>query len=122
MGFALAAATYPFVPDLILVVPLVLIEGTSFAMIAPSFFALVASASPPGRSATAQGIAGAAGTFGTITASVATGLLAAIDPDLPFFAASAVAGASVVVGLLVGGRRLVAVTSRRESSQAVAAP
>ena len=46
--------------------------------------------SPPGRSSTAQGLFGAAGTFGFIVASLFAGVLAATNILLPFYLFSAV--------------------------------
>ena len=63
---------------------------------------LVAGAAPSGRSSTAQGLFGAAGTFGTIVASVATGFLAEVDvADLPG-ALSAIDGEQVTIEPLLG--------------------
>ena len=87
-------------------VPLILIEAIGFAMLNPALYAVVAANSPLGRSSTAQGIFGAAGTVGFIVASLTAGVLAEIDIVYPMYVFSAVLIASLVVGLLIGGRRL----------------
>ena len=46
---------------------------------------------------------GSAGTVGTITAALGTGVLAAVDLSAPFFVGSAVILALLVVTLFVGG-------------------
>src|SRR4051794_17694426 len=61
---------YPIIPEVWFVALLGLVEGAAFALGSPALFALVARASPPGRTSTAQGIFGAAGTVGTIIASI----------------------------------------------------
>ena len=57
--------------DPVLAVPLILIEATGFAFLNPALYAVVAANSPAGRSSTAQGLFGAAGTLGFIVASLA---------------------------------------------------
>ena len=75
-------------------------------MLNPALYAIVAAGSPPGRSSTAQGIYGAAGTIGFVIASLVSGALAAVDIRLPFYVFSAVLLTTLVVGLAVGGRAL----------------
>ena len=65
MGLAYTRLVDPF-----LAVPLILIEATGFAILNPALYAVVAANSPPGRSSTAQGLFGAAGTVGFIVASL----------------------------------------------------
>ena len=65
-----------------------------------------ARAAPAGRSSTAQGLFGAAGTFGTIVASLAAGYLAAIDLRLPFVVVGVGMLVLLAIGLGVGGRLL----------------
>jgi nitrate/nitrite transporter NarK len=67
---------------------------------------VVAASSPPGRSSTAQGLFGAAGTLGFIVASVTTGILAERSILLPFYTFSAVMMVSLVIAIAVGGSRL----------------
>jgi MFS family permease len=87
-GFLYVLATEPLFPSI--VVP---IESIAEAFVVPALFTLVAQGTPVGRSATAQGIFGAAGTIGLIVASLAAGILWERDPALPFL--------FFVVGLLI---------------------
>jgi MFS family permease len=106
LGAAAAGVLYALLVDPILVVPVVIFEGVSFALLGPALFAVVARGTPAGRSSTAQGVFGAAGTVGTIVASIAAGVLFAIDIHLPFYVFSVVMVASLGLGLLAGGRAL----------------
>ena len=106
LTIAAASLIYPFLAAPLLVVPVVTMEATGFAISNPAIFAVVAVGSPRGRSSTAQGIYGAAGTLGTILASLMAGYLAAIDIRYPFFVAAGVVVLVLVLGLAVGGRRL----------------
>lgn len=103
---ALCGAVYPMVEEVWWVVLLGLVEGTGFAFAAPALYALVARAAPPGKSSSAQGVFGAAGTIGTIAASLAAGVLASFDLRAPFFATSFVALFALLVGLGIGRRRI----------------
>jgi MFS transporter, DHA1 family, tetracycline resistance protein len=113
---AVAGICYTLIVNPLLAIPLILLEATGFAMLNPALYALVAANSPPGRSSTAQGLFGAAGTVGFIVASLVAGVLAAEDILYPFYVFSAFILISLVVGLAIGGPRL----SRRQP--AVAAP
>jgi MFS family permease len=97
---------YTRLSDPTLAIPLILTESTGFAFLTPALYAVVAANSPPGRSSTAQGVFGAAGTIGFIVASLVAGVLAAQDILYPMYVFSAVMLATLIVGLLVGGRRL----------------
>lgn len=99
-------AIYPLVPEVWWVVLLGLVEGTGLAFAGPALFALVARAAPPGRSSTAQGVFGAAGTVGTIVASLGSGVLATVDLRLPLFATAFIALGALLLGLLVGHGRI----------------
>jgi DHA1 family multidrug resistance protein-like MFS transporter len=103
---AVTGLLYPLISYPGLAVPLILFEATGFAMLNPALYAMVAAGSPPGRSSTAQGLYGAAGTLGFVAASLAAGVLAEADIRLPFYVFSAVMFTSLVAGLLVGGRAL----------------
>lgn len=94
---------YPWVAAPILYVPLVMVEALGFSFLGPATYAVIARGSPVGRSSTAQGVIGAAATIGTITAALASGLLAAINLNAPFFAGSAVVAIFLVVTVVVGG-------------------
>jgi MFS family permease len=109
MGMVLPAITgvlYTLIRDPALAVPLILVEATGFAFLNPALYAVVAANSPRGRSSTAQGLFGAAGTLGFIVASVTTGVLAEQSILLPFYSFSAIMIVSLVLGCLVGGSRL----------------
>ena len=97
---------YALVPNLWFVITLGLVEGAAFAVAQPAQFLLVARSSPAGRSSTAQGLFGAAGTIGTIAASLSAGFLAAIDLRLPFIVTGIVTIISLGLGLLIGRQRL----------------
>ena len=103
-------------------VPLILIEATGFAFLNPALYAVVAASSPPGRSSTAQGLFGAAGTLGFIVASLGAGVLAARDITLPFYVFAFVLTTSLVVGLIIGGDRLRARPTRSPALEAEPAP
>jgi MFS family permease len=105
-GVAICGALYPLVPQVWFVIALGLVEGTAFAVASPALYMLVARASPAGRSSTAQGLFGAAGTIGTIVASLSAGLLADMDLRLPFFATGVGTGTALILGLAIGRRRL----------------
>jgi MFS family permease len=106
IAMSVASVSYPFVPELGWVLPLSILEASGFAFLNPALYALVAAGSPPGRSSTAQGLFGAAGTMGTIVASVLAGYLAALDIRLPFFASAIALMACLGVGLAVGGHAI----------------
>ncbi len=105
-GIAVCGMLYPLIPEVWWVVLLGLVEGTAFAFASPALYLLVARASPPGRSSTAQGLFGAAGTIGTIVASLLAGVLAETDLSYPFYAAGIGTGAALLIGMLLGRRAL----------------
>jgi len=106
LGATLAGILYTLLVDPLLVVPVVIFEGMSFALLGPALFAVVARATPAGRSSTTQGVFGAAGTLGTIVASIAAGVLFTIDVHLPFYTFAITMMGTLALGLLVGGRTL----------------
>ena len=103
---AFAGIAYTLIVDPLLAVPLILLEATGFAMLNPALYSVVAANSPVGRSSTAQGLFGAAGTVGFIIASLVAGVLAAQDIIYPFYVFSAVILISLLLGLAIGGSRL----------------
>jgi MFS family permease len=103
---AITGICYTLIVNPMLAVPLILLEATGFALLNPALYALVAANSPAGRSSTAQGLFGAAGTVGFILASLITGVLADQDIIYPFYVFSAVILISLVAGLLIGGSRI----------------
>ena len=108
IGVAVCGLLYPLVPSPWWMVGLGLVEGTAAALSSPSLFTLVSRAAPPGRSSTAQGMFGAAGTAGTIVASLATGYLAAIDLRLPFIVMGVTSLTILLISVAIGGRTLYA--------------
>ncbi len=124
LAAAICGVLYTIAPDPVWFVPIVLVESTGFAFLGPALFTVVAAGSPLGRSSTAQGIFGSAGTVGTIVASVSAGYLAEVDLRLPFWVFSIVMTVSLVIGLAVGGRSLANLRPARPgpSTQAVPGP
>ncbi len=106
LAAALAGTLYTVVPGPVWFAPIVLFEGVGFAGLNPALFAVVAAGSPAGRSSTAQGLFGAAGTIGTILASASAGYLAEVDLRLPFWVFSVVMAGSLLLALAVGWRPL----------------
>ena len=106
LGAALAGVLYALLQDPLLVVPVVFFEGVSFALLGPALYAVVARGTPAGRSATTQGVFGAAGTVGTIVASITAGILFVVDVHLPFYTFAVTMLGSLALGLVVGGREL----------------
>ena len=106
LGAALAGILYALLANPVLAVPIVFFEGISFALLGPALYSVVARGTPAGRSATAQGIFGAAGTLGTIVASITAGILYAVDIHLPFYTFTVTMLASLGLGLAIGGRTL----------------
>ncbi len=105
-GVAACGFLYPMVPAVWWMVVLGLVEGTAFAMASPAVFLLVARAAPAGRTSTAQGLLGGAGTVGTIVASLSAGAIAEIDLRFPFYAVGIAGMGFLALGLLLGRRRL----------------
>jgi DHA1 family multidrug resistance protein-like MFS transporter len=103
-----ASFMYTLVHDPIFAVGIIVLESTGFASIWPALYAIVAKASPAGRSSTAQGVYGAVGTVGFIVASLVTGVLASHDLHYPFYVFSAVSFVFLGAALLVGGRQILA--------------
>ena len=97
---AIAGIAYTLIVDPLLAIPLILLEATGFAMLNPALYSVVAANSPAGKSSTAQGLFGAAGTVGFIIASLVAGVLAAQDIIYPFYVFSAVILISLVLGLV----------------------
>jgi DHA1 family multidrug resistance protein-like MFS transporter len=109
VGSILPAAmglVYPRIPEPIYAVPLILVEATGFAMLNPALYSVVAANSPTGRSSTAQGLFGAAGTVGFIVASLIAGVLAKTNIVYPMYVFTAVLATTLIVGLAIGRGRL----------------
>ncbi len=118
---AVCGGLYAAIPNMWWVIGLGLVEGAAFAVVSPALFLLVARSSPIGRSSTAQGLFGAAGTVGTIVASLSAGFMADIDLRLPFVATAVGAGSMLILGLLIGRRRLYDAMQPTHLAQAAAA-
>jgi MFS family permease len=103
---AAVAIVYTTLTNPVYAIPLILLEATGFAMLNPALYAVVAANSPAGRSSTAQGLFGAAGTIGFIVASLIAGVLASANIVYPIYVFSAVLVTSLVLGLVVGRGRL----------------
>lgn len=103
---AVTAVLYTLMLDPTFAVPLILIEATGSAVLSPALYAVVAASSPRGRSSTAQGLFGAAGTLGFIVASVTSGVLAERSILLPFYTFGAVMIVALAAAIVVGGWRL----------------
>jgi MFS family permease len=101
-----AALIYTVIRNPLLAIPLILVEATGFAMFNPVLYSIVAAGSPAGRSSTAQGVFGAAGTLGFVVASLLAGVLAEIDIRLPFYVFAAVMSVFTTAAFAVGGRWL----------------
>jgi MFS family permease len=93
-GYAYTLASEPLLPALF--VP---IESAGWAFAGPALFAILASGTPVGRSSTAQGLFGSAGTLAFVIASSAAGALFAIDPRYPFYFFILVMLAAVALGV-----------------------
>ena len=106
IGVALCGIVYGLIEEPVLVAVVIVLEGTCIAFLTPALFAVVASGSPRGRSSTAQGLFGAAGTVGFIIAALTTGLIARVDLRLPFFVFSGVMVVVLLVGVAVGREKL----------------
>jgi MFS family permease len=108
-----SGVAYTFIRDPILAIPLILVESTGFAILFPALYAVVAAGSPVGRSSTAQGVFGAAGTVGFIVSSLVAGQLAEMDIRLPFRMFVVVTLVCLALGLAVGAGQIRALRPAR---------
>ncbi|HYC06500.1 MAG TPA: hypothetical protein VEG29_01120, partial [Candidatus Binatia bacterium] len=83
-----------------------LFDATGFAILSPAVYAVVGRGSPDGRTSTAQGIFGAAGTLGFVLSALVTGTLAGIDLRYPFYLFGTVVFVGLGLTLLIGGRAI----------------
>jgi MFS family permease len=104
----LASLGYTFIVDPAWSIAIILFEATGFSMLIPALYAVVARGSPEGRSSTAQGIFGGAGTVGFVIASLVTGWLAGIDLRYPFYVFSGVTLVTLLLTLAIGRRAILA--------------
>ena len=113
---SIAAILYTVMPDVRLAIPIILFESSGIAIAYPALYAIVAAASPAHRSATAQGLFGAAGTVGFILSSVIAGWLAGFDLRLPFWFSSFTGAVALVLSMLIGARAILDLADRRAAS------
>jgi MFS family permease len=102
LGAALAGILYAALENPVLVIPVVVFEGVSFGLQGPALYTVVARGTPAGRSATTQGVFGAAGTVGTIVAAVIAGALFTSNVHLPFYTFAVVMVVALAVALVIG--------------------
>ena len=114
---AVSAFLYTILPDPVWAVPVILFDATGFAILNPAVYAVVGRGSPEGRTSTAQGIFGAAGTLGFVVSALIAGSLAAIDLRYPFYLFGVVTVVGLGLTLLVGGRSIRATEPRVESRE-----
>ena len=112
-AIGICAVSYPLIPDPLWSLPILVVEGVAFAFLVPALYAVVSRGAPPGRSSTAQGLFGAAGTLGFVVASLITGVLAEVDLRYPFYLFGSVILATLVLALAIGRRDILAVEPRR---------
>ena len=107
-GVGICGLLYPVVPEVWFMAALGIVEGTAFALASPALFLLVARASPAGRSSTAQGIFGAAGTHRHDRRLASRpGLLAGAEPaPTRSTRRASPRSSSLAIGLAIGRRRL----------------
>jgi DHA1 family multidrug resistance protein-like MFS transporter len=105
---ACASFAYTIMPDVGWSIPIILFEASGFAILYPALYAIVGRGSPEGRSSTAQGVFGGAGTLGFVIASLVTGTLAGIDLRYPFYLCSLVTLVCLGLALAVGRRAILA--------------
>ena len=114
---SIAAILYTVMPDVRLAIPIILFESTGIAIAYPALYAIVSAASPAGRSATAQGLFGAAGTVGFILSSVIAGWLAGFDLRMPFWFSSFTGAVALCLSLALGARSIVELAQRRAAGR-----
>lgn len=98
---AAAGLAYTFARDPYLPAGIIVVESAANAFLGPAVFAILAMGTPRGRSSTAQGLFGAAGTMAFIVSSLAAGWLFSLDPHYPFYFFATVVVASVAAGALI---------------------
>ncbi|HLY13994.1 MAG TPA: MFS transporter [Candidatus Limnocylindrales bacterium] len=114
---SIAAVLYTVMPDVRLAIPIILFESAGIAIAYPALYAIVSAASPAGRSATAQGLFGAAGTVGFILSSVIAGWLATFDLRLPFWFSSFTGAVALSLSMVVGARAILDLAARRQTAR-----
>lgn len=113
LATAIAATLYTIMPDVRLSIPIILFESAGIAIAFPAVYAIVSAGSPRGRTATAQGLFGAAGTVGFILSAVIAGWLAGFDLRYPFWFSSLGELVLLAISLAIGGRAMRDLARRR---------
>ena len=101
-----SAFLYPLPGDPYVVTAIVVLEAVGFALMGPALYAVVSWGSPAGRSSTAQGVFGAAGTLGFIVSSLIAGELWTRGTAVPFQVFGAVMLVTTLLALAIGRSRL----------------
>jgi predicted MFS family arabinose efflux permease len=104
-GAIFTGIAYTLTSDLLVISVIVLIEALGWAFVNPALYTIVGLGSPQGRSSTAQGLFGSAGTLAYIASALVAGALFAMDLRFPFYLLAAVVGVTLVLGLAIIGRR-----------------
>jgi MFS transporter, DHA1 family, multidrug resistance protein len=102
-GFTIvvSGALYAIATEPVFASAVVPFEAVAEAFLVPALFAIVAQGTPAGRSSTAQGIFGAAGTVGLIVATLAGGILWEHNTSWPFWFFVIGASICLVIGLAI---------------------
>jgi len=95
-GITFASAWEPLLPSVV-----VTFEAGFSGLLATALFAMVASGSPRGRTALAQGIYGSVGTSAIIVSAMASGALWEAGKPLPFWFFTAGVAGTFLLGMLV---------------------
>ena len=95
-GIAYALSTEPVMPAVAATV-----ESAFAAMLGTALFAMVASGSPQGRTALAQGIYGSVGTTAIIVSTMLSGALYELERTLPFWFFAGTVAVTFVLGMIV---------------------
>lgn len=95
---------YTLTDDLVIIAAIVLVEAAGWALLSPALFAIVGAGSPSGRSSTAQGVFGTAGTLAYILSALVAGRLLATDLRYPFYLFTAVVLVSLLLAIAIAGR------------------
>ena len=119
---SIAAILYTVMPDVRLAIPIILFESAGIAIAYPALYAIVSAGSPVGRSATAQGLFGAAGTVGFILSAVIAGWLAGYDLRLPFWFSSLTGFIALGLSMAIGARAILGLAERRTAARLAREP
>jgi MFS family permease len=95
-GVAYALSTEPVMPAVAAT-----IESAFAAMLGTALFAMVASGSPQGRTALAQGIYGSVGTTAIIVSTMLSGALYELERTLPFWFFAGTVAVTFALGMIV---------------------